>query len=78
MRFTYDESINAAYIQLAKSIAPGEVAFTYPCDPAEVGGMIHLDFGEDGRLLGIEVLGADKLLPPEFLASAGEEPGSDG
>ncbi len=78
MKFTYDESINAAYIQLANTIGAGEVEFTYPCDPAEVGGMIHLDFSKSGVLLGIEVLGADKLLPPEFLALAGEESESDG
>jgi len=35
----------------------------YPCDPVEVGGMINLDFDENGRLVGVEVLAASSKLP---------------
>jgi uncharacterized protein YuzE len=63
MRITYDKSVDAAYIYLADGIAAGGVAKTYCCDPVEVNGQIHLDFDEQGRLVGIEVLDASKLLP---------------
>ena len=70
MRISYDRSADAAYIQLADEIGAGGVSFTYGCDPAEVDGMIHLDFDADGRLVGIEVLGASTKLPPELLSRA--------
>jgi uncharacterized protein YuzE len=70
VRISYDASADAAYIGLADEIGVGGVAFTYGCDPAEVDGMIHLDFGADGRLVGIEVLDASSKLPPELLAQA--------
>ena len=70
MRVTYDASVDAAYIQLVDDIGAGGVANTYPCDPREVGGMINLDFDSAGRLVGVEVLDASKLLPPEILERA--------
>ena len=69
MRVTYDKASDAAYIYLV-SIPDGGVAKTYPCDPVEVRGMINLDFDNDGRLLGIEVLDASSRLPKELLAIA--------
>lgn len=75
MRVVYDASVDAAYIYLASDgIGAGEVEFTYACDPNEVGGMIHLDFDQNGVLLGVEVLAASKLLPKQLL----EEASSDG
>lgn len=70
MRVTYDASVDAAYIQLVDNIGAGGVENTYPCDPREVGGMINLDLDSAGRLVGIEVLDASKLLPPEVLEHA--------
>ncbi|WP_329140963.1 DUF2283 domain-containing protein [Streptomyces sp. NBC_01476] len=35
----------------------------YPCDPVDTDAMINLDFDEQGRLIGIEVLGASAKLP---------------
>lgn len=70
MKVTYDESVDAAYIQLADDIGTGGVAQTYACDPDEIGGMINLDFDAGGRVIGVEVLDASKLLPPEVLALA--------
>lgn len=72
MRVTYDAAFDAAYIQLVDEIGAGGVANTYPCDPTEVGGMINLDFDHAGRLVGVEVLDASKLLPAEVLESAGK------
>jgi uncharacterized protein YuzE len=67
MRIEVDLEVDNAYIQIAPDIGEGEVAKTYLCDPREVGGMINLDFDINGRLLGIEVLGASHLLPLEVL-----------
>jgi uncharacterized protein YuzE len=69
MRISYDKSVDSAYIYL-KDIEPGEVDKTYPCDPHEVNGMINLDFGKNGILLGIEITGASKKLPREILDTA--------
>lgn len=72
MRIEYDSEADAAYIQLVDDISPGGVHRTVGCDPSEVGGMINLDFDAVGRLLGIEVLDASKMLPAELLARAEE------
>jgi uncharacterized protein YuzE len=68
MRLTYDRSVDAAYLYFTKK--PGSVKRTYVCDPTEIGGMINLDFDKDGRLLGVEVLGASQRLPAELLEQA--------
>ena len=65
----YDMKGDSAYIYFA-DIGPGEVSFTYPCNPKEVKGMINLDFSKDGKLIGVEVIGATKKLPREILESA--------
>lgn len=65
---TYDRGADAAYIYLIGGrLRPGRAAFTYTCDPAQVKGQIQLDFDEEGRLIGIEVLAASQLLPPQAL-----------
>lgn len=63
MHVKYDASVDAAYIYLVERIEPGGVRKTYQCDPLDIDGMINLDFDADGRLLGIEVLGASRKLP---------------
>jgi len=70
MRVTYDKNVNAAYIYIVDNIEPGGVENTYPCDPNDVNGMINLDFDKEGKLIGIEVLGADKKLSKELLDKA--------
>jgi uncharacterized protein YuzE len=42
----------------------------YPCDPVKVGGMINLDFDEQGHLIGIEVLAAISKLPKHLLGAS--------
>lgn len=71
-KLTYDKEANAAYIYLRKDsdIAPAWVPKTYSCDPQEVNGMINLDFDEEGKLRGIEILDASKKLSAEILDSA--------
>lgn len=70
MKVTLDQKSNSAYIYLSDNIRPGDVANTYPCDPAEVGGTINLDFDVSGRLIGIEVLDATSKLSDEIINAA--------
>ena len=73
LKATYDREANAAYIYFedpAQAGAPGTAVRTYPCDPITVHGMINLDFDEDGRVIGIEILDARSKLPPYLLEAA--------
>ena len=73
MKIMHDRAVDAAYIYLVRTIAPGAVKRTYPCDPSEVDGEINLDFDAAGHLIGIEVLEASRKLPMDLLKEA--EPG---
>jgi uncharacterized protein YuzE len=68
MRITYDPTADAAYIYL-REIEDGGVANTIPVDSTEgvSAGDVNLDFDAEGRLIGIEVLGARSTLPREAL-----------
>jgi uncharacterized protein YuzE len=59
---TYDTDADAAYLYLVSPIADGAVQRTITVDTDH--GMINLDLDGDGRLIGVEVLGADRHLPP--------------
>jgi len=67
---SYDSSVDAAYISLPDVPQAGSAVHMYACDPIGVDGMINLDFDREGRLIGIEVLGARRKLLPELLESA--------
>ncbi len=69
MRITFDRSANAAYIYLVP-IGPGEAATTHDVTPPHARGMILLDFNKAGRLIGIEVLNATRILPDDLLKQA--------
>lgn len=71
MRMSYDPDADAAYVYLVDEIGARGVDRTVPVDPSEVGGMINLDFDAEGRLLGIEILDASRLLPPGLLPGSG-------
>lgn len=62
MRMTYDESADAAYIYLVDVISRGEVAQTRFCDVYFEHGSVQLDLDTQGRLIGIEILGAKNVL----------------
>ncbi|MFG3047565.1 DUF2283 domain-containing protein [Streptomyces sp. NPDC048241] len=70
VRVTYDKTVDAAYVYFTDPQVRVNSAYTYPCDPVDVDGMINLDFDEQGRLLGIEVLAASSKLPTYLLQSA--------
>jgi uncharacterized protein YuzE len=76
VRVTYDPSVDAGYISL-REIESGGVKHTVPLDSdggLEALGSIVLDFDGEERLIGIEVLNASDVLPPELLRDA-EPPG---
>ncbi|MFJ6465678.1 DUF2283 domain-containing protein [Streptomyces sp. NPDC091387] len=77
VRITYDKSVDAAYVCLTEPQARVKAARMYPCDPVDVDGMINLDFDEQGRLIGIEVLAASSKLP-EYLLRSAERLDTDG
>ncbi len=68
MRTTFDAEADAAYITLAPEIEPGRSVRNEVVETA--GGTVVLDFDQAGVLLGVEVLGATKVLDGAFLASA--------
>lgn len=74
MRLEYDPKADAAYIYLVEDIGVGGVAFTVPCDPLEVDGEINLDFDDQRRLIGVEILSASLKLPPALLEADQQEP----
>jgi uncharacterized protein YuzE len=67
-RFTLDPSVDAVYVPVAPSIGAGESVENVVIErPA---GTIVLDFDAQGRLVGVEILGASALLTPLTLADA--------
>lgn len=65
IRVTYDARANAAAICLTE-IGPGGIARNVEAIPETV----LLDFDEEGRMVGIEVLDARGILPKELLDEA--------
>lgn len=68
MKLTYDKAVDAAYIYLTDEIGVGQVSKTYSCNALAVNGEINLHFDSQGRLVGIEVLDASRLLPVDLLS----------
>ena len=69
MNVTYDESVDAAYIELRQE--SGRVKNSDASGALlRQGIMINLDFDFDDRLVGIEVQGASRRLPTEVLEEA--------
>lgn len=71
MRITYDRYVDAAYIYL-RDIEPGGSANTLEVEDPDhhTKGTVILDFDREGRLIGIEVLGASRALPKVILEEA--------
>ncbi len=65
LRVTFDPSADAAYIYL-RNPKPGSVDETVMCEEL----FVNLDLDIFGKLVGIELLNASKLLPREILDAA--------
>lgn len=69
LRITYDRRADAAYIYLTE-IAPGAVTSGSTLNRHMEMASVNCDFNSADQLVGIEVLGASRVLPPEALAKA--------
>jgi len=65
MRITFDAEVDAAYIALTPETAPGRSVRNVEVE--STGCSVVLDFDSEGVLLGVEVLGATKILDASFL-----------
>ena len=65
MKFEYDKEVDAAYVYLEHPIKDGEVKKTI-----ELNENIILDFDKKGKLLGMEILNASKVMNKKVLVSA--------
>ena len=63
MKFEYDEDVDAAYINLKHPIEEGDAKKT-----VKVNDNLILDYDAKGKLIGIEILHASKILNKEALA----------
>lgn len=63
MRLSFDKEVDAAYIYLKDRIGKGEVKSTIALNDD-----IILDFDEDKKLIGIEILSASKVVPPKVFS----------
>lgn len=70
MRLTYDAEADAAYVYLVDAIGPGGVARTAASMLDLDQAFIAFDFDADGKLQGIEILGASRVLTEETLRAA--------
>ncbi len=69
MHLTWDRTADAAYLSLTSAeLPPGRDTVECPV-PDGVGTTVNLDW-RDGRLVGLEVLAASAVLPPDLLAGA--------
>ena len=68
-RGAYDRSADAAYFNISPRINAGE-AVRQDVHEIDGRGEVILDFDEDGKLLGVEILGAKSLLRPSTLKQA--------
>ena len=74
MRISHDPIVDTAYIYLVDQIESG-AATTQVLVPLEgISAQFLLDFDSDGKLLGIEIVGARNGLRPDTLSEA-EVPG---
>ncbi|MFF2050353.1 DUF2283 domain-containing protein [Leifsonia sp. NPDC058194] len=68
MRIVYDPELDVAHLLFDEgaAIVPGRGSVA----GVPAGGYVDAEYDRDGRLVGLEVLGAQRVLPPEVLAGA--------
>lgn len=67
---TYDSRADAAYIYLVPNVALGEASHQVMVEDVPGDSEIVLDFNDEGRMLGIEIIGARSCLVEDILRSA--------
>jgi len=70
VRLTHDAEADAAYVYLVDEIDRGEVASSRVADIPLDRAALTVDFDANGRVLGIEVLGASRILREETITAA--------
>lgn len=70
LKFKYDDEADAAYIYIVPPRADRKVALSRFVNIDLDRAAITVDFGEDGMIVGIEVLGASRTLPASILRAA--------
>lgn len=66
LEFTYEFAADAVYVRLRAATA-GAVARTEVADVEIENGAVNLDFNAEGQLIGIEIVGASRVRPPDLL-----------
>ena len=69
MRVTYDSEANAAHLDIEDDVPKGSAVENVVIERPGRGDIV-LDFDADGRLRGVEVIGATELLRTTVLAGA--------
>ena len=65
MKITFDPQADAAFVIIDGEIPPGGAPRSEICDLEIEGGAVILLFSAEDRLVGLEILGASRLLPSE-------------
>jgi hypothetical protein len=71
MRIKLDRAADSAFILLGDEIIPGGAPRSVLCDLDVEQGAVILLLSPEDRLVGLEILGASRVLPPEVLADIG-------
>jgi uncharacterized protein YuzE len=67
VRVSYDPEADAGYVYLREDSERGRVARTAFCDIELQNAAINVDFDDQGRVAGFEILGARQVLPESLL-----------
>lgn len=70
MRLIYDPQVDAAYLYLVPSIGKGEVVRTVSSMLDLDRSFVAFDVDSKGKILGIEILGASRVLPAVAIEEA--------
>lgn len=66
----YDPIADAAYLDVVDHVDDGEAVVQIEVEDPDLKGRIILDLDKKGFLLGVEILGAKKVLRPETLRNS--------
>jgi uncharacterized protein YuzE len=69
MIVTFDSETDTVYLYFVDDIKRGQAARTVPGDPSGELAPFYFDFDAAGRLVGIEISDASRVLTPEFLSA---------